>query len=611
MQIGYVGGIVERGTLTPPDVPGWDLWHWCGPDHEAFLLAGGAGCHLVRSVDGSLAVLLRGFVVDTRSQDSRDHDSLARKVLAAYRDCEELPLDGLEGSFTLALFDGPAGRVIVYRNLVGDSHTYYHESPRSPRGGLVLASNLADLLSLDRTSLRPCEEELPSYFLNRGVPGRNTLFAGYHRLLPGEELDHEGGCLRRRQRQTIGDLIEGRPIGAEAAERLDETIGQVLADYQAEGTATANLLSGGVDSSFLQAHWNRLLPPGSPRPRSYCVAVDHPRTRGDREYAESAAKVLGTRHCVVPADGPYLEYLVETMIQTGEMPGHVQLAYYLDLGRAMAERGETAAVLGEGADSLFGLSVATALQNASLLRRLLPSALLRRGAAAVAARLRGERVRDYFRLADYLHDYERLEHPVNRVAVYADWPAVEQCFGREAVVEAAAKRRALVDQHHVPDTPLERVHYAGVLGSSVNISALVTTLFARCGVRVFSPFYDSRMVRLAVSLSPRQRFRFRKPKALLKESLARQGFAGLAWRSKKSFGQPIFEWLAPGGQLAPAIERIDRYPFVPPETLEATKERPTWFLYSLLCYDLWNKLFVKLPLTRPTSARSALTAVRA
>ena len=168
-----------------------------------------------------------------------------------------------------------------------------------------------------------------------------------------------------------------------------------------------------------------------------------------------------------------------------------------------------------------------------------------------------------------------------------------------------AESQSPLELHRVPDTPLERVHYAGVLGSSVNISALVTTLFARCGVRVFSPFYDSRVVRLAVNLSPRQRFRFRKPKALLKESLARQGYAGLAWRSKKSFGQPIFEWLGQGGQLASAVERIDRYPFVPPDTLEGAKVRPTWFLYSLLCYDLWNKLFVKPPIPRPSSVCSA------
>ncbi len=586
MEIGYIGGIVRRGQVAPPARPGWTTWHWQLGEHEAFLVAGGAGCKLISR--GDIAVLLRGVVIDTWSNDSTDADLLADRLVHVYREQGALRIDGLEGSFTVALLDGLAGKLLLYRNLVGDSHTYYHEA----RGGLLFASNLADLLPLDGEPLRPNEDELPTYFLNRNVPGRNTLFAGYCRVLPGEQLQ----CYQARssvfQRRTIGDLRE-EPIGRDALERLEETTTRILAGYHAEDPDTVNLLSGGVDSSFLQVHWNRVRGEGVFRPRSYCVAVDHERTRGDREYAESAATMLGVDHEVVGADAPYLDYLMDTLTASAEMHSHVQLAYYLHLGRTMAERGERTALLGEGADSLFGLGVATTIQNAGLLRTLFPTPLLRRVGATLAGWLGRPRVRGYFDLAGYLHDYERLEHPVNRVAVYADWPAVEACFGKKAVAEVAAARRALIEQHHVPDSPIERVHYAGVLGSSINISALVTTLFARCGIRTFSPFYDSRMLRLVVNLSPRQRFRFRQPKALLKCSLARHGFAELAYRSKKSFGQPIFEWLAPGGQLAPLVHEIDDYPFVDTSALEATKAKPTWFLYSLLCYDLWHKKFIR------------------
>src|SRR5262245_41470495 len=196
--------------------------------------------------------------------------------------------------------------------------------------------------------------------------------------------------------------------------------------------------------------------------------------------------MLGTVHTVVPADGQYADYLRETMRTTAEMPSHVQLSYFLTLGRAMAAHGVRAAMLGEGADSLFGLGVATPMQSAALLRKLFPAALLRRGGEELAGWLGLPRVAGYFQLAEYLDDYERVEHPVTRAPVYADWAAVDAGFGKAAVARVAASRRALLDQHQVPGSPLERVHYAGVLGSSINISALVTTLFARTGVRVFS-----------------------------------------------------------------------------------------------------------------------------
>ncbi len=600
MQIGYLGGIVPRGSVTWPEVAGWERWHWQNNETETCLVAGGAGCRLFAR--GELAVLLRGYIVDTRAQQPHDLEQLADRIVQGYRERGSLQLDGLEGCFTLLLLDGAAGKALIYRNLIGDSHTYYHE--RSG-GGSLIASNLADLLEFAQVPIRPNDEELPAFFLNRMVPGRNTLFTGFLRLLPGEQLQVREGHIRRSLIRTLDDLREGRVIDREALDRLEATTQQICADYRIEEPETANLLSGGVDSSFLQLHWNRVGPGGVFRPRSFCVSVDHPRTAGDREYAESAAQVLGTEHTVVPADGPYADYLTETMSETAEMPSHVQLAYFLHLGREMAAHGTPAALFGEGADSLFGLTTATSLQSAGLIRRLFPSHLLRRAGARVAGWLGKKRVRGYFNLAEYLHDYTCLEHPVNRVAVYADWPAVENCFGKEAVVEVAASRRALLDDYRVPDSPLERSHFAGVFGSSINIAALVTTLFARSGVRTFTPFYDSRMLRLVVNLSPRQRFRFRNPKSLPKKSLSRHGFAELAHRDKLSFGQPIFEWLGRGGQLEPLVNDIDRYPFLDDAMLEPMRAEPTWFLYNLLCYDLWHKMFVQRSRVRPLSLQVA------
>jgi hypothetical protein len=72
----------------------------------------------------------------------------------------------------------------------------------------------------------------------------------------------------------------------------------------------------------------------------------------------------------------------------------------------------------------------------------------------------------------------------------------------------------------------------------------------------------------------------------------------LAQRTKLSFGQPIFEWLAPGGSLRPLVDRIGAYEFVEPDVLARVRQRPTWFLYSLLVYDLWHKLFIERSLSR-------------
>jgi hypothetical protein len=239
--------------------------------------------------------------------------------------------------------------------------------------------------------------------------------------------------------------------------------------------------------------------------------------------------------------------------------------------------------------------MANQIHNANVLRRLLPAASLRTLAGAVAGGLGWSRLAATCRLANHIDDLADLHHPVNRVAAFADWPAVEACFGASAVAAAASERRRLLDLYQVPYHPQDRLHGAGFLGEAMDSAGLWATLFQRAGVDLLCPFLDSRMLRLALNLAPEVRYRFRRPKYLLKEALARQAGETLARRAKLGFGQPIFEWLAPGGQLADLAGRLGEHGFIDPDTLRRTRRQPTWFLYSLVVYDAWHRQFIRRP----------------
>jgi asparagine synthase (glutamine-hydrolysing) len=600
MELSYLGGILKRSAAErrrAAGVPAGAVdedWGWVGEDAELFLHGPSPCCRLFTW--DALALLLRGHARLAGAPGPPDPERVAEEVRCSYLEHGELAVDGLEGSFTLALLDGQARRVLLYRNLVGTGFTYYHAGP----DGLLFGSNLAELVDAAAVPPRPNRQALPAFFLFRCVPGRDTLFEGFRRLLPGEQVSWDARGLTRVQRHTFADLRGPEAVGADALERLDDTMGQVLADGAALRPGAANLLSGGVDSSYLQAVWNRVAPPGDLLPPSFSVSVDHPLTWADTDYAMTASQALGTRHSLVPADGPYLGYLLDALAASAEPPNHVQSAYFGHLARSLVAQGVSTALCGEGADSLFGLGLANQVHNAGLLRALVPLRLLRGCGAAVSGLLGWRRLRATFRLANRLYDFADRDHPVNRVAAFADRAAVEACFGREAVAEAAADRRALLDLYAVPEGPLDRLHAAGFLGEAVDSAGLWTTLFNHAGGDLFCPFLDSRLLRLALSLAPEVRYPFRRPKDLLKRALARAAPDDLARRPKLGFGQPIFEWLAPGGQLRPLVERIGRYDFVDPAALARTRTRPTWFLYSLLCYDLWHKLFIRRSLPRPS-----------
>ena len=576
MEAAFLGGILSR-----PAADG----------NDAFLRADAAGCRVFTW--GSLAVLIRGYVAGAKG-GSPDAEATAETIRCHYLEHGDLAVDGLEGSFTIALVDGQARRVFLYRNLVGAGFTYYHTGPN----GFLFSGNLAQLVEASEAPRRPNRDLLPLFFLYRFTPGRDTLFEGFHRLLPGEQLVWDERGLTRTQRHTFADLRETQ-AAADSVERLQDTMKAILSDCAAVYPGAANLLSGGVDSSYIQAVWNGVVPVAEEAPPSFSISVDHPRTWLDTDYAMTASHALGTAHTLIPADGLYAGYLVETLSATGEPPNHVQTAYFSRLARAMVGQGVSAGLCGEGADSLFGVGLASAIHEAEFARRALPSRGLRGAAAALCRAVGMRRFAGILRLANSLNDFTDLQHPINQAASFADWDAARFCFGEPAVAAAAGQRRTLLDRLAVPPSPQDRLHGAGFLGEAVDSASLWTTLFNHAGADLLCPFLDSRMLRFALNLPPAVRYPFRRPKELLKRALERVAPREMARRRKLGFGQPIFEWLAPGGQLRPLVERIGVYDFIRSEELERAKASPSWFLYSLLCYDLWHKMFIERSLSRP------------
>jgi asparagine synthase (glutamine-hydrolysing) len=591
MSAAFLGGIWKRGLserrpgAPTPEAVNED-WGWVGEKTELFLRGDPTTSRLFHW-DG-LAILLRGYARPAGSTAPLDPERLAEELRCHYLEHGSLAVDDLDGNFTVALLDSQAERLLLYRNLVGTGFTYYHPTP----DGLLFGGNLAELIELASSRPRPNAAALPAFFLFRCVPGRETLFGDFYRLLPGEQLNWDRRGLTRQQRHTFASLA-GLVVGpAEALERVETTMAAVLTDCLAHRPGAVNLLSGGVDSSYIQAVLRSVARPQNEPPASYSISVDHRMTWLDNDYALTASQALGTRHKLVAADGPYSTFLSDAVATTAEPLNHVQSAYFGHLARAMRGDGVSAGLCGEGADSLFGLGLANQLHNAGVVRHLLPSPLLRRLAGAVAARLGRSRLAATCRLADHLDDFSDLEHPVNRVAAFADWPAVEACFGASAVAAAAAERRRLLDLYRVSYRAQDRLHAAGFLGEAMDSAGLWATLFQRAGVDLLCPFLDSRMLRLALNLAPEVRYRFRRPKDLLKRALARHAGEALATRAKLGFGQPIFEWLAPGGQLASLTGRVAGHPFVEPQTLRRVRREPTWFLSSLVVYDVWHRLFI-------------------
>ena len=177
----YLGRIRRPDAAGPRGADGTADWSYAGGDTQLALRAAGASTRLF-TWDG-LALLVRGYARPAGTVAPLDLERLAEEVRGRYLEHGDLAVDGLDGSFTLALLDGQAGRVLLYRNLIGSGLTYYHAGP----DGLLFAGNLAELVeAVGRAETN--RDALAPFFLFRCVPGRETLFADVYRLLPGEQV---------------------------------------------------------------------------------------------------------------------------------------------------------------------------------------------------------------------------------------------------------------------------------------------------------------------------------------------------------------------------------------------------------------------------------------
>ncbi len=289
MDSSYLGGMLtrtameQRRTANSTAFAGDETWWRATGEHELFLRVRG-GWFRVFTWD-TLTLFIRGYARSAGSTGPLDLERVAEDLRGHYLEHGSLAVEGLDGSFTVALLDAQARRVLMYRNLVGAGFTYYHAS----RDGLLFSGNLADLVDVAGVAPRANEAVLPSFFLYRFVPGRETLFDGFYRLLPGEQLMWDEHGLTCVQRRTFADL-QGAPVVGDPVEALEATMTAVLRDCAAHRPRTANLLSGGVDSSYLQAIWNRVTSGGNNLPASYSISVDHPRSWIDTDYAMTAAQ---------------------------------------------------------------------------------------------------------------------------------------------------------------------------------------------------------------------------------------------------------------------------------------------------------------------------------
>ncbi len=183
--------------------------------------------------------------------------------------------------------------------------------------------------------------------------GRETIFAGINRVLPGEMVVvRQGRIVERRRREA---LPEGAPLALgeeEALARLDAIFMESVRIHQRSDVPFGMFLSGGIDSRAVLVMMAQL----AERPvKAFTIGFAASDVADERPAARAAAQAVGAEHVEIAFDeADFWKLLPEIVSAVDDPAADYAILPTWALARAAREAGLKVILSGEGGDELFG-----------------------------------------------------------------------------------------------------------------------------------------------------------------------------------------------------------------------------------------------------------------
>jgi asparagine synthase (glutamine-hydrolysing) len=280
-------------------------------------------------------------------------------VFATGSDCE-LPLHlyrrfgldftaHLRGMYAIALHDPGAGRLVLARDPFGIKPLYYVET----MVGFAFASEPQALIRgglMPPDLMRHARNELLQL---QFTTGRETIFAGIQRVLPGETIVvAKGRIVERRRREALPSGGVSEHDEASALAEFDRRFADSVAVNRRADVPCGVFLSGGVDSSCVLGMMTR---GDGPPVKAFTVGFGRAGAADERDGARQVAKALGVELIEVEfREADFWRLLPEIAGVMDDPAADYAILPTYKLAACAQENGVKVILSGEGGDELFG-----------------------------------------------------------------------------------------------------------------------------------------------------------------------------------------------------------------------------------------------------------------
>ena len=368
-----IAGLMTYDGTAPPPAPlramGEALRHR-GPDGDGRYGSGDVGMVQTRLAiidlatgdqplyePGGAALIANGEIYNYLELRA-DFGSTEPAAFSTHSDCE-LPLHlyrryglgfaaHLRGMYAIALHDPAARQLVLTRDPFGIKPLYYAETPRA----FAFASEPSALIEAGIVTPQLVRSVRNELLQMQFTTGRETIFAGINRVLPGETVVVRRGRIVERRRRPA--LPEGGPLQLceeEGLARLDAALMESVRLHQRSDVPFGVFLSGGIDSTAVLTMMARL----AERPvKAFTIGFAGSEVADERPAARVAAASVGAEHVeLVFNEADFWKRLPEIISAVDDPAADYAILPTWALAQAAHETGLKVILTGEGGDELF------------------------------------------------------------------------------------------------------------------------------------------------------------------------------------------------------------------------------------------------------------------
>ena len=458
-------------------------------------------------------------------------------ILRLYLEEGEALIDGLNGMFSIAVWDDKEQKLLLARDRLGKKPLYY-----TCRGGrLTFSSELSSLLEDPVVPKDLWEQALAEYLLYDFIPAPHTIFKGVYKLPAAHKAVFDAKGLHI-QRYWTPPGPEEPPDYEKSRTQLLELLEDAVRIRLVSDVPLGAFLSGGIDSTFVTA---LMALNCSERVKTFSIAF--PRTTHDESaWSRMAASSLRTEHRETPVEYD-IQRIFPTMVRHfGEPFGDSSAIPTWHLSET-TRREVTVALSGDGGDELFGGYERYLARRYQLIYDRLPASVREGVIEPLIARLPA--TTDYYgvsvskKLKLFVDAARRTtENPlaviprIFSLAQFKNLAHIDYRADADPTLATAERYAGLDPISHMLFTDMQTYMVEDIL-TKVDRMSMAHSLEVR------SPLLDYRVVEFACRLPLDFKLKGRTTKRILKDAARAYVPQPILHRSKYGFQVPLGAWL--------------------------------------------------------------------